>query len=83
MEGAVERFGVDHFPSAVPALQATILHLPGSGPTISLLLSSLNVGLRRMKVHTCTPSARPAGFRSVPRRSGGRWTGGPWRSTWS
>lgn len=45
---------IDHFEPAsiVPALQATILHFPGKGPTVSLLLSNLNVGFWRMKVHT-------------------------------
>jgi hypothetical protein len=40
--------------STPPALQATILHFPGNGPTISLLLSSLNVGFLNMNVHTYT-----------------------------
>lgn len=52
-----------HFPSAVPALHATILHFPASGPTISLLLSSLNVGFLKMNVQTCAlgqPLASPS-----------------------
>lgn len=38
--------------SGTTALQATILTLPGSGPTISLLFSSLKVGFLRMNVQT-------------------------------
>lgn len=39
--------------SAEPALQATILHLPGT-VIVSLLFSSLKVGFWRMKVQTCS-----------------------------
>jgi hypothetical protein len=41
-----------YFPSAVPALQATIFTLPGRGPIGSLLFSNLKVGLSKMKVQT-------------------------------
>lgn len=41
-----------HLASALPALHATILHLPGR-VTVSELFSNLNVGDWRIKVQTC------------------------------
>lgn len=83
-----------HLPaSALPALHATILQRPASGPTTSWLFSSLNVGLRSTNVQTCETetSEQPVSLWMLdqvpdqthhsPRRTSCTSTASPWQST--